>query len=65
MKTIPDKCMDSNVVSSFCGCMEDVESVDVAVQGFCARAESGKDKNTTGDDLAELKKALIDLEEPE
>jgi hypothetical protein len=62
MKTIPDKCKDVNVVSSFCGCIADAESVDVAAKGFCARSKRGTDKNTTGEDLAELKKALMDME---
>ncbi len=62
METIPDKCMDVNVVSSFCDCITGAESVDVAARGFCTRVKSGGDKNITGDDLAELKKALMDLE---
>jgi len=62
MKTIPDKCKDVNIASSFCDCIADVESVDVAAKGFCARVKSGSDKNATGEDLAELKKALMDLE---
>jgi hypothetical protein len=62
MKTMPDKCKDVNAASSFCDCIAEAESVDVAAKGFCARLKSGSDKNTAGDDLAELKKALMDLE---
>jgi hypothetical protein len=61
METLPLKCMKSNTVGSFCGCIEGEEPVDVAARAFCDRAKSG-DKNITGDDLAELKKALMDIE---
>jgi len=62
MQTMPLKCKDINAVGSFCGCIEDAGSVDVAARAFCKRASTGSDKNVTGDDLAELKKALKDLE---
>lgn len=62
METTPDKCMAVNIVSSFCECIADAEAVDVAARGFCARVKSDIGKNITGDDLAELKKALMDLE---
>ena len=62
MEKIPDKCMGVNAVSSFCDCMADVESADAAARGFCARVKNN-DKKIIGDDLAELKKALKDLEE--
>ncbi len=62
MKTIPDKCKDENIASSFCECIADVESVDVAAKGFCARVKSGSETKSAGEDLAELKKALMDLE---
>ncbi len=60
METIPDKCADINTVSSFCDCIAD-ESVDPAAEAFCSRARG--DVNVTGDDLAELKMALMDLED--
>jgi hypothetical protein len=61
MKTLPDKCVDINSVGSFCGCIAGVESVDPAAEAFCNRAKT--DKNITGDNLAELKMALMDLED--
>ncbi len=60
MEAIPDKCTDINAVSSFCECIGDAETVDAAARGFCDRVKS--DRNITGDDLSELKKALMDLE---
>jgi hypothetical protein len=62
MKRTPDKCKDINAVGSFCDCIADAESVDVAARGFCRRAKKGGDKSVTGDELIELKKALKDLE---
>ena len=61
MKTLPDKCVDINSVGSFCGCIAGEESVDPAAKAFCDRAKT--DKNITGDNLAELKMALMDLED--
>ena len=60
MKTLPTKCVNINTISSFCDCIADDESVDAAARAFCDRAKV--DKNIIGDDLAELKKALMDLE---
>ncbi len=60
MKTLP-KCADDNTVGSFCDCIAGVEPVDPAAKAFCNRAKT--DKNVTGDDLAELKMALLDLED--
>jgi len=60
MKTVPEKCLDINSIGSFCDCIADAEPVDAAARGFCDRAKI--DKNVTGDDLVELKKALKDLE---
>jgi hypothetical protein len=62
MKTMPVKCKDINAVGTFCDCIADAESVDVAARAFCRRASTGSDTNVTGDELTELKKALIDLE---
>jgi len=62
MKTMPDKCKDVNAVGSFCNCIADADTVDAAAKNFCARAKNGSGKNATGEDLAELKKALMDLE---
>ncbi len=61
METLPQKCVDINTVGSFCDCIADVEPVDVAARAFCDRAKT--DKNITGDELAELKIALMDLED--
>ena len=61
MKKINEKCEDINTVGSFCGCIAGEESVDPAAKAFCKRAKT--DKKITGEDLAELKKALKDLEE--
>jgi hypothetical protein len=62
MKTMPKKCKDVNAVGAFCDCIADADTVDVAAQNFCRRAGTGSEKYTTGEDLAELKKALMDLE---
>ena len=62
METIPGKCMDINKVGSFCDCVADAEWADVAAQGFCNRVRAGDARDVTGEDLAELKKALMDLE---
>jgi hypothetical protein len=58
METIPGKCMNDNSVTSFCDCIADEECADVAAKDFCERAKTDNGKNVTGDDLAELKKAL-------
>ena len=60
METLPEKCTNINTVSSFCDCVADAKAVDPAARGFCDYAKT--DKNVTGDDLVELKKALMDLE---
>jgi len=62
MRTIPEKCEDINSVPSFCGCIGGEESVDPAAKAFCKRAADNSG-SVTGDDLAELKKALKDEEE--
>ncbi len=62
MQTMPLKCKDINAVGAFCDCIADAESVDVAAQAFCQRARTGRNVGVTGDDLNELKKALMDLE---
>jgi hypothetical protein len=63
METLPQKCADINSVGSFCDCIAGEETVDPAAEAFCNRAKA--DKNITGEDLAELKTALMDLEEGE
>jgi hypothetical protein len=63
MKTFPQKCADINSVGSFCDCIAGEEAVDPAAQAFCNRSKT--DKNITGYDLAELKMALMDLEDEE
>ena len=60
METLPLKCMNVNTVRSFCDCVAGAEAVDVAARGFCEHAKS--DTNVSGDDLVELKKALMDLD---
>lgn len=62
MKTLPLNCLNSYTVGSFCDCVTDAVSVDVAARAFCARAKTDGNNNITGDDLAELKKALMDME---
>jgi len=62
MGTIPSKCMDVNSVGSFCDCVSDAKSVDAAVGAFCNRSKTERGKNITGEDLAELKKAVMDME---
>ena len=61
MEKIPQKCMDIDTVGSFCDCIAGEETADPAAEAFCNRAKT--DINVTGDDLAELKMALMDLEE--
>ena len=61
MATFPHKCVDINSVGSFCDCIAGGEAVDPAAEAFCNRAKT--DKNITGDNLAELKMALMDLED--
>jgi hypothetical protein len=63
MKRTPDRCKDINAVGSFCDCIADAESVDVAARGFCRQAAAGSVAGVTGEDLTELKKALKDLED--
>jgi len=62
MRPLPEKCEDSNAVKSFCDCISEEDSVDVAAEAFCKRATDSSG-NATGDELVELKKALKDLEE--
>jgi hypothetical protein len=62
METIPSKCMDVNMVGSFCDCISGAESVDAAFGAFCNRAKTESGKNITGNDLAELKMAVMDME---
>ncbi len=61
METLPEKCVDINTVGSFCDCIAGEVPVDPAAQAFCNRSKT--DKNITGEDLAELKRALMDLED--
>lgn len=63
MLALPRNCRDINPVRSFCDCIADEDSVDEAAQTFCQRVATGGDPYVTGDDLVELKKALLDLEE--
>jgi hypothetical protein len=62
METIPVKCMDFNSVGAFCGCIDSTECADEAARAFCARTRTDYGKNITGDDLAELKKALTETD---
>jgi len=61
METLPQKCVNINTVGSFCDCIAGEGPVDPAAQAFCNRAKT--DKNISGEDLAELKMALLDMEE--
>jgi len=61
MRTLAQNCADINSVGSFCDCISKGQSVDPAAEAFCSRAKTGK--NVTGDELAELKMALTDLDE--
>jgi hypothetical protein len=65
VKTSYDTCKDINTVGTFCNCIDDVESVDVAARGFCRQAAVGSAIGVSGDDLKELKKALKDLDTAE
>lgn len=58
METLSQKCADTNTVSSFCNCIAVEETVDPEAQAFCNRAKI--EKNITGDDLTDLKMALLD-----
>ncbi len=55
------KCVDKKAVASFCDCIAGEEPVDPAAEAFCKRAKT--DKNITGEELAELKMALMDMED--
>lgn len=59
MQTMPAKCKDVKAGRVFCDCIADEDSGDVAAQAFCQRANPNP--HVTGDDLAELKRALMDL----
>ncbi len=61
MKTLPQKCVNINTVGSFCDCIAGREPVDPAAQAFCNRLKT--DKNITGEDLADLKNTLMNLED--
>ncbi len=61
MDTLSNKCMDTNTVGSFCDCISKEEAVDPASRAFCTRAKT--DPTVTGEDLAELKTALLDMED--
>jgi hypothetical protein len=63
MDIFPRKCANSNTVASFCECIAEGGAVDPAAKAFCERAKT--DTRVTGDDLTELKMALMDLEEEE
>jgi hypothetical protein len=58
---MPAKCKDVKAVRAFCDCIADEDSVDVAAQVFYQRVGTGAEQYVTGDDLAELKRALMDL----
>ena len=62
MKTLPLKCVNTYTVRSFCECISDASPVDIAARAFCELAKSDSKQKITGDDLVELKKALMDME---
>jgi len=61
METLPQNCVDIDSVDSFCNCISGYEPVDPAAEAFCNRAKI--EKNISGDDLAELKMKIRDLED--
>lgn len=61
MKTLPQKCADINTVGAFCECITVEVPLDSAAQEICSRAKS--DKKITGEDLTELKMAMMDQED--
>jgi len=61
MENIPAKCENINEAGSFCDCIAVSDYVDPAVEAFCDRVHA-RDTSVTGDDLAELKKAVKDME---
>ncbi len=61
MLTMPKECRAINATRTFCECIAGRDSADKAAQAFCERASV--DPYVTGDDLIELKKALMDLED--
>ncbi len=63
MRTMPEKCRDVNAARAFCDCVADEDQVDEAAQMFCQRLATGGDPYVSGDDLAELKRALMDMED--
>jgi hypothetical protein len=60
METSSQKCMDTDTVESFCGCISKSGPVYKAAQDFCDRAKT--DKSITGEDLTRLKMELVDSE---
>ncbi len=63
MRTMPTHCRDINAVGAFCDCIADEDTVDEAINVFCQRVAAREDPSITGDTLAELKRALMDLED--
>jgi len=55
------KCMNIDTVGSFCDCITADADADPAAKSFCTRAKT--DKNITGEDLVDLKTALLDVED--
>ncbi len=63
MRTMPQKCREVDEAGAFCDCIAGDSSVDKAAQAFCRRPGSPDDRKSSGDELRELKKALMDLED--
>lgn len=63
MRTMPHKCRDINAAGSFCDCIANAESVDPAALAFCRQPLMEGNTKTSGEGLAELKKALQDLDD--
>jgi len=61
METLSRTCMDIVEIGRFCDCISGEEPVNETAKAFCDRAKA--DKNVTGEDLAELKMALMDDDE--
>ena len=59
--TLSYKCMHIDTVGSFCDCISGDADADPAAKSFCNRTKTGK--NITGEDLVDLKSALLDADD--
>ncbi len=63
MRTMPVRCKDINAVRAFCDCIAGEDAIDEAINVFCRRVAAREDPSITGETLADLKRALMDLED--